>query len=153
MFDLESLTHKEKPLADLVTAGSIDNEKGEPQTNIILLKALKAWVLSPNPRSTDACLDWMKTHTLPEPMHDYAITSVMPDPSTAETGIEHSAAGLNYQTLRTSYYSYLETSGMMLNDSQISLDRSPAQKPFRSTLLALGEGQSFSPNDPDANSG
>jgi hypothetical protein len=57
-------------------------------------------------------------------------------------------SGLDYRGLRASYYSYLEESGMSLNDSQISLDRSPfwpelhqlanpEQKPFESTLLAI----------------
>ncbi|WP_141732885.1 hypothetical protein [Oligoflexus tunisiensis] len=105
---------------------------------------------------TEACLAWMKTHRLPEQLHYYAITSTMPDPSTPETGVAPLTAnplayeprGMDYRMLRASYYSYWEESGMSLNDSQISLDRSPfwpelhqlanpEQKPFRSTLLAV----------------
>jgi hypothetical protein len=105
---------------------------------------------------TESCLLWIKTHRLPETLHYYAITSTMPDPSTPATGVSpltgntvaYEPAGLDYRGLRMSYYSYLEESGMSLNDSQISLDRSPfwpelhqlanpRQKLFPATLLAV----------------
>lgn len=102
------------------------------------------------------CAEWIKTHTLPEQLEYYAITTTMPDPSTPDHGVSpltgntlaYEPSGMDYRGLRSSYYSYLEESGMSLNDSQISLDRSPfwpelhqlanpRQKPFRATLLAV----------------
>lgn len=105
---------------------------------------------------TESCLKWISTHTLPARLHYYAITTTMPDPTTESQGpsaltgntLAFEPTGLDYRGLRASYYSYLEESGMSLNDSQISLDRSPfwpelhqlanpQQKPFESTLLAI----------------
>ncbi|MBC7659011.1 MAG: hypothetical protein H7249_04820 [Chitinophagaceae bacterium] len=102
------------------------------------------------------CLGWLKTHTIPAQLKYYVIQGTMADPSTMLGGVSpliknspsFNTRALDYKLIRWSYYQTYAYSGMAINDSQVSPDRSvfwpslhtalnPAQAPFRSALLAV----------------
>jgi hypothetical protein len=104
----------------------------------------------------EAAIEWQRTHTLPSNLNYYVLQGTMGDPSDEISGpsplasdsVSFNTKTIDYAALRRSYYEYFKSTGIRLNDSQTSPDRSlfwpafhrwlnPNQGEYRSQLLAV----------------
>lgn len=104
--------------------------------------------------TTQARLDWYRTHTLPASLRYFAITGTMGD-ATPEGGevspltlndTAYDTRSVDFRSLRGNYYDLLEASGSQVQDSQVPVQRArffpelqatlnPAQSPMKTYFM------------------